>query len=83
MTGPEGPCNLGIDCLSREYFKDLKEYRWAFGIATLDTEEIKQLFTLPGLSEDLSVVVLLTVEEQQVLIATTTVHWQHCELICQ
>ncbi|GAB0207072.1 hypothetical protein GRJ2_003172800 [Grus japonensis] len=32
--------------------------------------------TLPGLSEDPSVVGLLRVEEQQVPIATTTVHWQ-------
>ena len=34
----------------------------------------KQLPTLPGLSEDPSVVGLLRVEEQQVPVATTTVH---------
>ncbi|KAK4824753.1 hypothetical protein QYF61_018225 [Mycteria americana] len=40
-----------------------KGYRWAFGIAALETEEIKQLSTLPGLTEDPSVVGLLRVEE--------------------
>ncbi|KAK4807215.1 hypothetical protein QYF61_024335 [Mycteria americana] len=74
VTGPEAPCILGLDYLRRGYFKDLKGYRWAFGIAALETEEIKQLSTLPGLSEDPSVVGLLRVEEQQVPIATTTVH---------
>ena len=39
-------------------------------------EEIEELSTLPGLSEDPSVVGLLRVEEQQVPIATTTVHRQ-------
>ncbi|KAK4807210.1 hypothetical protein QYF61_024330 [Mycteria americana] len=56
VTGPEAPCILGIDYLRRGYFKDPKGYRWAFGIAALETEEIKQLSTLPGLSEDPSVV---------------------------
>ncbi|KAK4810764.1 hypothetical protein QYF61_007738 [Mycteria americana] len=74
VTGPEAPCILGIDYLRRGYFKDPKGYRWAFGIAALETEEIKQLSALPGLSEDPSVVGLLRVEEQQVPIATTTVH---------
>ncbi|KAK4830602.1 hypothetical protein QYF61_012028 [Mycteria americana] len=55
-------------------FKDPKGYRWAFRIAALETEEIKQLSTLAGLSEDPSVVGLLRVEEQQVPVATTTVH---------
>ncbi|KAK4818478.1 LOW QUALITY PROTEIN: hypothetical protein QYF61_014180 [Mycteria americana] len=59
VTGPEAPCILGIDCLRRGDFKDPKGYRWAFGIAALETEEIKQLSTLPGLSEDPSVVGLL------------------------
>ncbi|KAK4821074.1 hypothetical protein QYF61_012416 [Mycteria americana] len=76
VTGPEAPCIFGIDCLRRGCFKDPKGYRWAFGIAALETEEIKQLSTLPGLSEDLSVVGLLKVKEQQVPIASTTVHWQ-------
>ena len=73
--------------------KDPKGYQWAFGIAAVDTD-IKQLSVLPGLSEDLSVVGLLQVKEQQVPIATKTVHrWQYCtnrdsllpirKLICQ
>ncbi|KAK4826885.1 hypothetical protein QYF61_012073 [Mycteria americana] len=78
-TGPEALCILGIDYFRRGYFKDPKGYRWAFGIAALETEEIKQLSTLPGLSEDPSVVGLLKAEEQQVPIATTTVHQrQYC-----
>ncbi|KAK4810980.1 hypothetical protein QYF61_014452 [Mycteria americana] len=74
VTGPEAPCILGIDYLRRGYFKDPKAYRWAFGIAALETEEIEQLSTLPGLSEVPSVVGLLRVKEQQVPISTTTVH---------
>ena len=74
VTGPEAPCILGIDYLRRGYFKDPKGYRWAFGIAALETEGIEQLSTLPGLSEDPSAVGLLRVEEQQVPIATTRVH---------
>ena len=52
VTGPEAPCILGIDYLRKGYFKDRKGYRWAFGIATVETEEIKQLSILPDLSED-------------------------------
>ncbi|GAB0206883.1 hypothetical protein GRJ2_003153900 [Grus japonensis] len=74
VTGPEAPCILGIDYLWRGYFKDPKGYRWAFGIAALEAEEIEPLSSLPGLSEDPSVVGLLRVKEQQVPIATTTVH---------
>ncbi|RMC21374.1 hypothetical protein DUI87_02236 [Hirundo rustica rustica] len=74
MTGPEAPCILGIDCLRNGYFKDPKGYRWAFGIAAVETEVIRQLNTLPGLSDDSCAVGLLRVEEQQVPIATTTVH---------
>ena len=59
VTGPGAPCILGIDYLRRGYFKDPKGYRWAFGIAAVDTEGVKQLSALPGLSEDLSVVALL------------------------
>ncbi|GAB0203749.1 hypothetical protein GRJ2_002840500 [Grus japonensis] len=71
-------CILGIDYLRRGYFKDPKGYRWAFGIAALEAEEIEPLSTLPGLLEDPSVVGLLRVKEQQVPIATTTVHrWQY------
>ncbi|KAK4818811.1 hypothetical protein QYF61_019740 [Mycteria americana] len=74
MMSYETPCILGIDSLRRGYFKDPKGYWWAFGIAALEMEEIKQLSTLPGLSEDPSTVGLLRAEEQQVPIATTTVH---------
>ncbi|GAB0176012.1 hypothetical protein GRJ2_000066400 [Grus japonensis] len=74
VTGPEAPCILGIDYLRKGYFKDPKGYRWAFGIAALEVEEIEPLSSLPGLSEEPSVVGLLRVEEQQVPIATTTVH---------
>ncbi|GAB0179593.1 hypothetical protein GRJ2_000424600 [Grus japonensis] len=74
VTGPEAPCILGIDYLQKGYFKDPKGYRWAFGIAALEAEEIEPLSSLPGLSEEPSVVGLLRVEEQQVPIATTTVH---------
>jgi len=74
VTGPKAPCTLGTDYLRRGYFKDPRGYRWAFGIAALETEEIKQLSILPGHSEDHSVVGLLRVEEQQVQITTTTVH---------
>jgi len=74
VTDPKAPCILGTDYLKRGYFKDPEGFWWAFGIAALETEEIKQLSILPGLSEDPSVVGLLRVEEQQVPSATTTVH---------
>lgn len=78
-TGPEAPCILGIDYFRSGYFNDPKGLRWAFGIAAMETEGIRQLNTLPGLSEDPSAVELLRVKEQQVPIATTTVHHrQHC-----
>ncbi|KAK4828919.1 hypothetical protein QYF61_001540 [Mycteria americana] len=67
VTGPEAPCILGIDYHRRGYFKGPK------GSAALETEEIKQLSTLPGLLENPSVVGLLRAEEQQVPTATTTV----------
>ncbi|RMC21209.1 hypothetical protein DUI87_02067 [Hirundo rustica rustica] len=76
VTGPEAPCILGIDYLRNGYFKDPKGYCWAFGITALETEDIRQLNTLPGLSDDSSAVGLLRVEEHQVPIATTTVHRQ-------
>ncbi|PKU28139.1 hypothetical protein llap_21557 [Limosa lapponica baueri] len=79
ITGPDAPCILGIDFLKRGYFKDPKGYRWAFGIAAVETEGITQLSALPGLSDDPSVVGLLRVKEQQVPIATVTVHRrQYC-----
>ena len=43
VTGPDAPCILGIYYLRRGYFKDPKGYQWAFGIAALETEGIKQL----------------------------------------
>ncbi|RMC15748.1 hypothetical protein DUI87_07952 [Hirundo rustica rustica] len=67
VTGPEAPCILGIDYLRNGYFKDPKGYRWAFGIAAVETEDIRQLSTLPGLSDDSCAVGLLRVEEQQAL----------------
>ena len=64
VTGPEAPCSLGIGYLRRGYFKDPKGYWWASGMAALETEGMKQLSTLPGLSQDPSIVGLLRVEEQ-------------------
>ncbi|RMC04359.1 hypothetical protein DUI87_19178 [Hirundo rustica rustica] len=74
VTGPEAPCILGIDFLRNGYFKDPKGFKWAFRIAAVETEGVKQLNTLPGLSENPSAVGLLKVEEQQVPIATSIVH---------
>lgn len=45
--------------------------QWAFSSA-LETEEMKQLSTLPDLSEDPSVVELLKVKDQQLPITSTT-----------
>ena len=73
VTGPEALCILGIDYLKRGYFKDPEGYWRAFGIGALETEGIKQLSALPGLSQDPLIVGLLRVEEQ-VPIATTMVH---------
>lgn len=66
---------LSIDCLRGRYFKDPKAYQWAFGVATMNIEKIKQLFTLPGLSDDPSAVGLLCVKEQYVPTTTMIVHW--------
>ncbi|RMC18010.1 hypothetical protein DUI87_04886 [Hirundo rustica rustica] len=74
VTGPEAPCILGMDYLQRGYFKDPKGLRWAFGIAAVVTEGIRQLNTLPGLSENPSAVGLLKVQEQRVPIATSIVY---------
>ncbi|RMB99856.1 hypothetical protein DUI87_23634 [Hirundo rustica rustica] len=60
--------------LRNGYYKDSKGLRWAFGIAAVEAEGIKKLNTLPGLSENPSAVGLLKVEEQRVLVATSTVH---------
>ncbi|XP_041878276.1 uncharacterized protein LOC121661803 [Corvus kubaryi] len=78
VTDPGPPCILGIDFLRSGYFKDPKGLRWAFGIAAVEAEGIRQLNTLPGLTKNPSVVGLLKVEEQRVPIATSTVHrWQY------
>lgn len=50
VTDPKGLCILGIDYLKTGYFTDPKQYWWAFDIVALEMEDIKQLFTLPGLS---------------------------------
>ncbi|PKU38847.1 enteropeptidase [Limosa lapponica baueri] len=76
VTGLDAPGILGIDSLRREYFKDPRGYRWAFGVVVVDTEKVVHLSTLRGLSEDPSIVGLLRVEEQNVPLATTTVHRQ-------
>ena len=59
VTGPETLCILSIDYLRRRYFRDPKGYWWAFGIAVLSMEKVKQLSNLPCLSQDPSVVGLL------------------------
>lgn len=64
VTGPEAPCILGIDFLRNGYYKHPKGFRWAFGIAAVEIEGIKQLNTLFGLTENPSAVGLLKVEEQ-------------------
>ncbi|RMC11832.1 hypothetical protein DUI87_11958 [Hirundo rustica rustica] len=74
VTGPEAPCILGIDYLRSGYFKNPKGLRWAFGIAAVVTEGIRQLNTLPRLSENPSAVGLLKVQEQRIPIATSIVH---------
>ena len=73
VTGPEAPGILGIDYVRRRYFKGPKGYRRAFAIASLEKEDVKQLSTLPGLSEDPFIVGLPRFEELQVPMATTTV----------
>ncbi|RMC03351.1 hypothetical protein DUI87_20547 [Hirundo rustica rustica] len=74
VTGPGDTYILGIDFLQNAYYKDSKGLRWAFGIAAVEAEGIKKLNSLPGLSENPSAVGLLKVEDQQVPVATSTVH---------
>ena len=76
VAGPGAPCILGIDFLQSGYFKDPKGLRWAFGIAAVEAEGIRQLNTLPGLTKNPSAVGLLKGEEKQVPIATLTMHLQ-------
>ncbi|RMC01124.1 hypothetical protein DUI87_22390 [Hirundo rustica rustica] len=60
--------------ISAVQIRDPKGLKWAFGIAAVVTEGIRQLNTLPGLSENPSAVGLLKVQEQRVPIATSIVH---------
>lgn len=76
VTGLEAPCILGIGYLKKGYFKDLKGYQRAFGIAAL--EEKEQSIALSGLSKDPFVVGVLNAKDRQIATATATVHqWQH------
>ncbi|KAF4796452.1 hypothetical protein TURU_083926 [Turdus rufiventris] len=52
VTIPVTLCILGIDFLRNSYYKDPKGLRWAFGISAVEAEDIKQLNSLPGLSEN-------------------------------
>ncbi|RMB97378.1 hypothetical protein DUI87_26106 [Hirundo rustica rustica] len=74
VTGPEAPCILGIDYPQKWILQRSKRISLGFGIAAVETEDIRQLSTLPSLSDDSCAVGLLRVEEQQVPIPTTTVH---------
>lgn len=65
LTGLDALCIHNIDYPKRGYFKDLKGYQWAFGVATINTQKVKQLSTLPVLSSNPSVEGLLQVKEQQ------------------
>ncbi|KAF4791169.1 hypothetical protein TURU_133465 [Turdus rufiventris] len=47
------------------FFKEPEGHQWAFGIAAVETEGNRQLKTLPGLSDNPSVVGFLRFEEQQ------------------
>ncbi|RMC02622.1 hypothetical protein DUI87_20777 [Hirundo rustica rustica] len=66
--------HFGYRLPSKWVFQRPKRLRWAFGIAAVVTEGIRQLNTLPGLSENPSAVGLLKVQEQWVPIATSIVH---------
>lgn len=78
MTGPDIPCILGIHFLWKGYFKYPKGYKWAFEVATVETDDIDQQSTLPRLSDDPFFVGLLKVEDQKVPTASITVqHWQY------
>lgn len=44
VTCPEAQCMLSADCLRRGYFEDPKGYQWAFGIASVETEEILNIY---------------------------------------
>ena len=76
VTGPGAPCILGIDYLRRGHFKDPKGYRWAFGIAAVDTDNIQQLSVLPSL------IICCGVATSKRVTGTNcqkTVHrWQYC-----
>ena len=74
VTGPEALCILSADYLRRRFPQRPKRVLVDFGVATVDAERIKRLYTFLSLLEDPSGVGLLWVEEQQVPIAAVTVH---------
>lgn len=81
VTSPEAPCILDkgmhgyLKYPQERVFKEPKGCWWAFGRVVLEMKLIKQLSTLPSLSEDTSVLGLLRVKKQQEMIATTMEHW--------
>ncbi|RMB97072.1 hypothetical protein DUI87_26355 [Hirundo rustica rustica] len=71
---PRGPMHPWHRLPQKWILQRSKRILLRFGIAAVETEDIRQLSTLPGLSDDSCAVGLLRVEEQQVPIATATVH---------
>ncbi|KAK4822911.1 hypothetical protein QYF61_023274 [Mycteria americana] len=71
--GSRGPLYPWHRLLQERVLQGPKGYQWDFAVATVNTE-IRQLSSLPGLSEDPFIVGLLQVEEQQVPTATRMVH---------
>ncbi|KAK4810489.1 hypothetical protein QYF61_004269 [Mycteria americana] len=68
----KGPYKKAVSSAAVEKYP--KGYWWAFGVAFVNTEKIKQLSILPGLLDDPSVVGLVHVKEQQVLIGIMMMH---------
>lgn len=52
VTGPGAPCILGVDFLQKGCFKDLKGYKWAFGVAAVGFIGIGQLSVSSRLLDD-------------------------------
>lgn len=52
VTGPGAPCILGVDFLQKGCFKDLKGYKWAFGVAAVGFIGIDQLSVSSILLDD-------------------------------
>ncbi|RMB91827.1 hypothetical protein DUI87_31755 [Hirundo rustica rustica] len=71
---PRGPMHPRHRLSQKWILQRPKRISLGFWIAAVETEDIRQLNTLPGLSDDSSAVGLLRVEEQQVPITTATVH---------